>query len=380
MAKPSKASVRAIIEALISHNVGMLNQSYAHRIFESTDSNVIKDCIGSALFDEDFMEEKISLLTGYAWGRTGSSDLVQLMPSGSFNSNNGACNHSTADKVMKYVNETLGFDNLIETAVKAYKENPPTKHDPDPSTDFFALFVLNKQMVTEVMNQTSYSISDFFTGTREAKEVSIHQIEIRSLWDIYRNPGRYRLGFARHRGLSVTSLDRPPVQGGSNEKQQLNFARSLVSKDFSKCLEVVLDQPMWLCLGYTDGSSWPLTREEADKLNKSSRYRYHVLNRDEPGKERFNLEANNMVLKFTPTKEDDMQEDWEAFRIIKQIRKDALAAVEEQSQLLEDLYIKQGKNFNAWLAKELVEKVQMNPMAYVNEEFFKGLAMLVMGG
>lgn len=379
MAKPSKASVRAIIEALIRHNIGMLNRSSNARIFGSPDPNDVSEGFGKALFDEAFLQDMAGRLTGYAWGFGGSKDLSEMVPRDAFNSN-GSCNTWTGDRVAAYVNDVLGFDTLIEKSITASKKNPPSIHDRDPSPDFFTLFVLNKQMVTEVMNQTTYAIPDFFTGIREAKQTPIHNLEVRSLWDIYRNPGRYHMSFARHRGLSVTSLDKPPVQGGNNEKQQLNFARSMVSKDFSRCLEVVLDQPMWLCLGYTDGSSWPLTREEADKLNKSSRYRWHVLNRDKPGKERFNLEANNMVLKFTPTKEDDMQEDWEAFRIIKQIRKDALAAVEEQSQLLEDLYIKQGKNFNAWLAKELVEKVQMNPMAYVNEEFFKGLAMLVMGG
>lgn len=379
MAKPSKASVRALIEALISHNIGMLNKSSTNRLFDSLDSNVIKERIGNALFNEEFMKERIVLLRGYSWGRAGSEALIQMMPKGSFNSD-GSCNTWTGERVTEYIQDTLGFDSLIQNVVSAYKENEPTKHDPDPSPDFFTLFVLNEQAVAEVMNQTSYSISDFFTGTRETKEPSIHQIEIRSLWDIYRNPGRYRLGFARHRGLSVTSLDRPPVQGGSNEKQQLNFARSLVSKDFSKCLEVVLDRQMCYCLGYSDGSSWPLTNEEARVITKSNRYKWQVLDRNDPGKERLNLENNNMVLKFAPTKEDEMQWDIEAFRVIKQIRKAALAAVEEQSQILEELYLKHGRDFNAWLAKELVDKVQMNPMSYVNEEFFKGLAILVMEG
>lgn len=379
MAKPSKASVRALIEALISHNIGMLNKSSTNRLFDSLDSNVIKERIGNALFNEEFMKERIVLLRGYSWGRAGSEALIQMMPKGSFNSD-GSCNTWTGERVTEYIQDTLGFDSLIQNVVSAYKENEPTKHDPDPSPDFFTLFVLNEQAVAEVMNQTTYSISDFFTGTRETKGPSIHQIEIRSLWDIYRNPGRYRLMFARHRGLSVTSLDRPPVQGGSTDKQQINFARSLVSKDFTKCLEAVLDRQMSYCLGYSDGSSWPLTNEEARVLTKSNRYKWQVLDRNNPGKERFNLENNNMVLKFAPTKEDEMQWDIEAFRVIKQIRKAALAAVEEQSRILEDLYLEHGRDFNAWLAKELVEKVQMNPMSYVNEEFFKGLAVLVMGG
>ena len=379
MAKPSKASVRALIEALISHNIGMLNRSSTNRLFDSLDSNVIKERIGNALFNEDFLKERIVLLKGYSWGREGSAGLRGMMPTGSFNSD-GSCNTWTGERVTKYIKDTLGFDLLIEKVVSAYQENAPSQFNRDPSPDFFTLFVLNKQMVTEVMNQTSYALPDFFTGTREAKEISIHKIEIRSLWDIYRNPGRYRLGFARRHGLCVTSLDRPPVQGGSNEKQQLNFARSLVSKDFSKCLEAVLDRQMSYCLGYSDGSSWPLTNEEARVLTKSNRYKWQVLDRNDPGKERLNLENNNMVLKFAPTKEDEMQWDIEAFRVIKQIRKAALAAVEEQSQILEELYLKHGRDFNAWLAKELVDKVQMNPMSYVNEEFFKGLAVLVMGG
>lgn len=376
MAKPSKASVRALIEALISHNIGMLNKSSTNLIFDSLDSNVIKEKIGNALFNEDFMKERIVLLKGYSWSRVGSSEsLMQMMPTGSFNSN-GSCNTWTGERVTEYIKDTLGFDFLIKKVVSSYKVNTLTQRDPD----FFTLFVLNEQMVTEVMNKTSYAISDFFTGTREAKEISIHNIEIRSLWDIYRNPGRYRLMFARYRGLNVTSLDRPPVQGGSNEKQQLNFARSLVSKDFCKCLEAVLDRQMCYCLGYVDGSSWPLTEEEASLLVKSNRYRYQVSNKEDLSKACISLENNNMVLKFTPTKEDDMREDLEAFRVIKQIRKAALAAVEEQSQIFESLYLEHGKGFNAWLAKELVDKVQMNPMSYVNEEFFKGLAVLVMGG
>ncbi len=379
MAKPSKASVRAIVEALIRHNLGMLNRSSNARIFHSPDPNDASEGFGKALFNETFLKDMAGRLTGYAWGFGGSKDLSEMVPRDAFNPN-GSCNTWTGDRVAAYVNDALGFGNLIEESITSYRENPPSIHDRETTTDFFTLFVLNKQMVTEVMNQTTYAMSDFFTGTREAKETSIHQLEVRSLWDIYRNPGRYHMSMARHRGLSVTSLDRPPVQGSSNEKQQLNFARSLVSTNLEKCLEVVLDRQMWLCLGYTDGSSWPLTKEEAAKLSKSSRYRWHVLNRDDPGNERFNLESNNMVLKFTPTKEDDMRDDFEAFQVIKQIRKDALAAVEEQSQILEDLYLKHGKDFNAWLAKELVEKVQTNPMAYVNEEFFKGLAILVMGG
>jgi len=379
MAYPSKASVRALVEALISHNIGLINMSNTKRIFETTDLNAFKKRLDDALFNEDFMKESVGTLTGSMWGNPGSEDLRQMMPRDAFN-NKGSCNILTADLVTECVNNTWGYENLIEKAVSVCKENSPSEHYPNPTPDYYTLFVLNKTMVTEVMNQTSYSIPDFFTGTREAKTVPMRNIKIRSLWDIYRNPGRYRLGFARYRGTNVTSLDRPPVQGGSNEKQQLNFARSLVGKDFCKCLEVVLDRQMCYCLGYVDGSSWPLTEEEASILVKSTRYRYQVANKEDLSKAYINLEYNNMVLKFTPTKEDDMREDLEAFRVIKQIRKAALAAVEEQSQIFESLYLEHGKGFNAWLAKELVEKIQMNPMAYVNEEFFKGLAMLVMGG
>ena len=63
MAKPSKASVRALIEALISHNIGMLNRSSTNRLFDSLDSNVIKERIGNALFNEDFLKERIVLLS-----------------------------------------------------------------------------------------------------------------------------------------------------------------------------------------------------------------------------------------------------------------------------------------------------------------------------
>ncbi|MFA5436435.1 MAG: hypothetical protein WC372_10405 [Candidatus Neomarinimicrobiota bacterium] len=379
MAYPSKASVRALVEALISHNIGLINMSNTKRIFGTTDLNAFKERLDDALFNEDFMKESVGTLTGYLWGNPGSEDLRQMMPRDAFN-NKGSCNILTAGLVTECVNNTWGYENLIEKAVSVCKENSPSIHYSDPTPDYYTLFVLNKTMVTEVMNQTSYSVPDFFTGTREAKTVQMCNIKIRSLWDIYRNPGRYRLGFARYSGISVTSLDRPPVQGGSNEKQQLNFARSLVGKDFSKCLEIVLDRQMCYCLGYVDGSSWPLTEEEAHLLAKSNRYRYQVSNKEDLSKARISLENNNMVLKFTPTKEDEMREDLEAFKVIKRIRKAALAAVEEQSQIFESLYLEHGKGINAWLAKELVEKIQMNPMAYVNEEFFKGLAMLVMGG
>ncbi|MDD3059080.1 MAG: hypothetical protein PHO72_12235, partial [Sphaerochaeta sp.] len=252
MAYPSKASVRAMVEALISHNIGLINMSDGKQIFNSIDPNVIKEQIDNALFNEDFMKESVGTLTGSMWGNPGSEDLMQMMPRDAFN-NKGRCNILTAGLVTECVNNTWGYENLIEKAVSVCKKNSPSEHDPNPTPDYYTLFVLNKTMVTEVMNQTSYSIPDFFTGTREAKTVSMRNIKIRSLWDIYRNPWRYRLGFARYRGTAVTSLDRPPVQGGSNEKQQLNFARSLVGKDFCKCLEVVLDRQMCYCLGYVNG-------------------------------------------------------------------------------------------------------------------------------
>lgn len=379
MAKPSKASVRAMIEALIRHNIGMLKHSSNACIFDSPDPNDASEGFEKALFDEAFLRDMAGRLTRYSWGFGGSKDLSERVPRDAFNPN-GSCNTWTGDRVAAYVNEALGFGNLIEKSITASWENPPSRHDQETTTDFFTLFVLNKQMVTEVMNQTSYAIPDFFTSTRKAKQTPIYDLEVRSLWDIYRNPGRYHMYYIRHFGIRVTSLDKPSVQGSNNEKQQLNFARSLVSMNLEKCIEVALGRQMRLCLGNTDGSSWPLTKEEAAKLSKSKRYRWYAMNRDDPGNERFNLEINNKVLKFTPNRGDDMREDFEAFKVINQIRKEVLTAVEEQSQILEDLYLKHGKGFNAWLAKELVEKVQMNPMAYANEEFFKGLAILVMGG